>query len=84
MTNVEVLGKIKHKPNDDIIYLEVLRSYKDVQGNLINDLLPSVYWAKEKRNLYFSLKEDTRVFIKGRLEIRENNLIIIVEEFRVI
>lgn len=83
MTNVEVLGLIKHQ-EDKSIKLFVERSYKDNKGVILNDLIPCVYWSKTKRNVFSSLLEDTRVLIKGRLEILNNDLVVVVEEFRVL
>ncbi len=83
MTNVEILGLIKHQ-EDKSIKLFVERSYKDNKGVIINDLIPCVYWSKTKRNVFSSLPEDTRVLIKGRLEILKDELIVVVEEYRIL
>ena len=79
MTNVNLYGNVVKK--DSEIYVKVERSYKDRSGNFIEDLLPVIYWTKNKSNNFSNLEENTRVFIKGRLECISDKMFIIIEEY---
>ena len=79
MTDVNILGKIKKI--DDETYIQVERQYKTNYGEYIYDDLPCIYWNRQKKNIFTSLKEGIMVFVKGRLECKENKMYIIVEEF---
>ena len=79
MTNVNLYGRIVKKEED--IFIRVERSYKDQNGNFIEDLLPIIHWSKIKNNYFTQLNENTRVFIKGRLECISDKMFIIVEEY---
>ena len=79
MTNVNLIGQIKKVENKT--YLEVSRIYKNRDGFFEKDLIPVIYWTKNEQNNLSYLIENTRVFIKGRLECLHNNLIVVVEEF---
>lgn len=82
MTSVILYGKIKRLENiDDVIYIEVERSYKDQNGIIKKDLIPCKYWSKNKKNLLFNLYDNTSIIIKGRIE-EEDKLVVIVEEFK--
>lgn len=82
MTNVNLFGVIVKK--DDDVFIKVERSYKDQSGNYIDDLLPVIFWTKNKSNNFSNLKESSRVLIKGRLECIGDKMYIVVEEFKVV
>ncbi len=82
MTQINLIGKIKKKEND--IYIVVEREYKDREGNLIYDEFRLEYWSKNRNNSLCSLNENTKLFIKGRLESDEKIPLIIVEEFMIL
>ena len=79
MTNVNILGKIKKV--DEGTYIRVERQYKTNFGEYIFDDLPCIYWNRQKKNIFTSLKDDILVFVKGRLECIDEKMYIIVEEF---
>ena len=79
MTNVNLYGRVVKVNNE--VFIKVERSYKDQKGNFIEDLLPVLYWTKNKSNNFTSLNENTRVFVKGRLECISDKMFIIIEEY---
>lgn len=80
MTSVEVLGKIRHNGSDELL-IEVDRSYKNREGIIEKDLLPCIHWTRSKRNIFQSLANDTKVFVKGRLETEDGKMILVIEEY---
>ncbi len=80
MTSVEVFGSIHHNENG-YTYIEVRRTYKNRSGEFESDLLPCLHWSRQEKNLLSSLKKGTKICLRGRLECKENQMFVIVEEF---
>lgn len=79
MTNVNVFGTIKKIESKSNVVVE--RCYKSNTGSYLYDTLPCIYWTKTKKNIFEDLKEDTKVYLKGRLECIDEKMYIVVEEF---
>lgn len=82
MTNVNLIGVLKKE--NGAVFIEVVRAYKDQKGVFNKDLIPCLYWTKNDKNNLTYLPENSKLFIKGRLEVENQKLYLIVEEFTLI
>ena len=67
------------KDDDTVRYIEVMRNYKDNNGNYQSDRFPCKMWNRKNKGSFFLYKDNTVVAIDGRLENEQEKFYIIVE-----
>lgn len=78
LNNLVLVGKIIEVKND-MFYLEVQRSYRNYVGIYDADVFVCNIWSGIKDSLSNSCIKDDIIAIKGRLENKDNRIMIIVE-----
>ena len=81
LNSVNIIGALKHIDDHDprIRYLFVERSYSIPSFDLEKDLIPIVNWNKEPKGEIFIFPNSTLVAIRGRIEMLNEKLVIVVE-----
>lgn len=81
INHISLTGQLKEVDAADPTtrYLEVVRNYKNADGEYPSDRFPCRMWTRDNRNSMFSYKTGTMVALDGRLETEEGRILIIVE-----
>lgn len=75
-----LIGEIKNMPVDDILILEVRRSYKNCDGIYEKDVFRCQLWMALSKKLSLVCKKGDLIAIKGRLVNQINDCMIIAEQ----
>lgn len=81
LNSVTVIGALKAQSSIDkrVRYLEIERYYSNFKDSIIKDEIPLMNWNKEPKGEIFSLPNGSMVAIRGRLEVIDTLVVIVVE-----
>ena len=81
LNSVTIIGALQLRSSDDkrIRYLEVERYYSNFKESIIKDFVPLMNWNKDIKGEIFSLPDKSLVAIRGRLEVENKILVVVVE-----
>ena len=80
----EVLSDNKNDLLNKYIIIEVTRPYSDSEGQVINDLFKVRLWRGLSETISDNINKNINIFIKGRIEIENQQTIIIAESVQII
>ena len=80
----EVLSDNKNDLLNKDIIIEVTRPYSDSEGQVINDLFKIRLWRGLSETISDNINKNINIFIKGRIEIENQQTIIIAESVQII
>lgn len=80
----EVLSDNKNDLLNKDIIIEVTRPYSDSEGQVINDLFKVRLWRGLSETISDNINKNINIFIKGRIEIENQQTIIIAESVQII
>ena len=75
--HVTLLGVIKKEPEYNqelkrmILFLEVTRKFKNIEGKAVTDLIEIIVWNKLAELCDDYLEKNSKVLIEGRLEVNK-------------
>ena len=86
-----MIGKVKEVLSDNnndllnkYLIIEVTRPYCDSEGQVINDLFKVRLWRGLSETISDNINKNIYIFIKGRIEIENQQTIIIAESVQII
>ena len=80
----EVLSDNKNDLLNKDIIIEVTRPYFDNEGQVINDLFKVRLWRGLSETISDNINKNINILIKGRIEIENQQTIIIAESVQII
>ena len=80
----DVKKEIKRKLKILNHIIEVTRPYFDSEGQVINDLFKVRLWRGLSETISDNINKNINIFIKGRIEIENQQTIIIAETVQII
>ena len=71
---------IKEDPIDEIVrYVEVVEEYKNINGQIVRDVIPVINWNKTNKGNLFTFPIGSLVMIKGHLENYKEKFVVVCE-----
>ncbi|MDY5727959.1 MAG: hypothetical protein SPK49_05000 [Erysipelotrichaceae bacterium] len=80
----EVLSDNKNDLLNKYLIIEVTRPYFDSEGQVINDLFKVRLWRGLSETISDNINKNINILIKGRIEIENQQTIIIAESVQII
>ena len=80
----EVLSDNKNDLLNKYLIIEVTRPYFDSDGQVINDLFKVRLWRGLSETISDNINKNINILIKGRIEIENQQTIIIAESVQII
>lgn len=80
LTAVYLIGKLGPKADSLVRTVKVLRPYKEDMKNPTIDDINVMYWSENTGAVFYRGEENQLVSLKGRLEVRNHELLVIAEQ----